>query len=221
MIQFNLLPDVKLQYLKARRTQHLVITASLVAIGLSLFVMIVLIGTVDVLQKKNLRDLHHDITHYSNQLKSTPNLGKILTVQNQLQALTSLHNNKPVASRLFDFLKQVTPSAASISQFSVDFTQNNISVTGNANSLDVVNTYVDTLKFTTYKNSNGANANAFSSVVLAEFSRTVSGASYTITANFDPNIFNNSDNVSLTVPNIITTRSAIDQPTDLFKAGGQ
>jgi Tfp pilus assembly protein PilN len=219
MIQFNLLPDVKLQYLKARRMQHVVITASLVGIVVSLFVLVVLIGTVDVFQKKNMSDLKRDIASSNSQLTSTPNLTKILTVQNQLQALTALHNNKPVASRLFDFVKQVTPSSVSISQLSVDFAQHIISIAGGANSLDIVNTYADTLKFTKYTRSNGSTANAFSSVVLSQFQRNTSGASFTITTNFDPAIFDAANNVTLTVPNIISTRSAIDQPTDLFKSG--
>jgi hypothetical protein len=220
MIQFNLLPDVKLQYLKARRTQHMVFTVAIIAIAASLFVLVVLIGTVDVFQKKNLSDLNRDITADSKQLENTPNLSKILTVQNQLQTLTSLHDQKPVTSRLFNFVKQLTPSDASISQLSVDFTQNTVSIMGDANSLDIVNTYVDTLKFTKYKTSDGTSTAAFSGVVLSAFSRTNSGASYTITANFDPTIFSNSSSISLTVPNIISTRSAIDQPTDLFKSSG-
>ncbi len=218
MIQFNLLPDVKLQYLKARRTQHLVFTGAIIAIAVSLFVLLILIGTVDVFQKKNLRDLNHDINVDSTQLQNTPNLSKILTVQNQLGTLTTLHDQKPVASRLFTYVKQVTPSSASISQLSVDYTQNNMSITGNANSLDVVNTYIDTLKFTTYQTSNGTSADAFTGVVLSAFTRSTSGAGFTITANFDPTIFNSTSNISLNVPKIISTRSAIDNPTDLFQS---
>lgn len=226
MIQFNLLPDVKLQYLKVRRTQHLVYTAALIAIAVSVFILIVLIGTVDVLQKKNIKDLKADIQTNGEQLKNTPNLSKILTVQNQLETLTTLHNQKPVVSRLFGVIKDITPSAASISNLNVDYTANTVSITGNAASLDIVNTYVDSIKFTTYKNSSGGSTDAFSSVVLSSFSRSTTGASYTITANFDPTIFNSANNLSLQVPNIISTRSAIDQPTDLFKSsktanGGQ
>jgi uncharacterized protein YoxC len=226
MIQFNLLPDVKLQYLKVKRMQHMVITISVIAIAVSLFVLIVLIGTVDGIQKKNLSDLKSSIATDSSKLQSTPNLSKILTVQNQLNALTGLHNNKPVASRMFNYIKDLTPSAASISQINIDFTQNSVSISGNAPSLDIVDTYVDTLKFTNYTISSSTSQKpAFSSVVLSTFSRNSQGAQYTITASFDPNIFNSANSVNLTVPNIISTRSAIDQPTDLFKsnadAGGQ
>jgi Tfp pilus assembly protein PilN len=218
MIQLNLLPDVKLQYLKVRRTQRLVISVSSLLIAASLVVFVLLIGTVDVFQKKNLNDLNHDISTYTSQLQNTPNLNKILTVQNQLQVLTNLHGQKPAASRLFSYLQQVTPSTASISQFNIDFTQNTVSITGNANSLDDVNAFTDTLKFTTYKQQSGSTANAFTAVVLSEFSRGSSGATYTITTSFDPNIFNGTNTTSLTVPNIISTRSVVEQPTDLFQS---
>jgi Tfp pilus assembly protein PilN len=217
MIQINLLPDVKMQYLKVRRTQRLVVSISTLLIAASLFIFVLLIGTVDVFQRKNLDDLNHDISTDTHQLQNTPNLNKILTVQNQLQVLTNLHDQKPAATRLFGYLQQITPSSASISQFNIDYTQNTISITGNANSLDIVNAFTDTLKFTTYKNTAGTDTNAFSSVVLSEFSRSSSGATYTITASFDPLIFNGANNVSLTVPNIISTRSVVEQPTDLFQ----
>lgn len=226
MIQLNLLPDVKLQYLKARRTQRLVVSVSMLVIIVSFVVLALLISTVDIIQKKSLSDLNRDIGTYTHQLQSTPNLNKILTVQNQLQVLTSLHDQKPAASRLFGYLQQVTPSSASISQLNIDYTQNTLSLTGNADSLDTVNAFTDTLKFTTYKKSDGSSANAFSSVVLAQFSRNAAGATYTITATFDPAIFNSANNTSLTVPSIISTRSIIEQPTNLFQSdatatGGQ
>lgn len=224
MIQFNLLPDVKLEYLRARRNKRLVVGGSMVVIAASLFVLLLLASIIYGVQKKSLHDLNNDIGRYTQQLKSTPDLNKILTVQNQLGVLTSLHDQKAVASRLFPYLTQVTPKAASISQLNVDFSQDTISITGSANSLDVVNTYADTLKFTTYKtpDSSDSSKNAFSKVVLSQFSRSNTGATYTITASFDPAIFNSNATTDLSVPHIISTRSATEQPTDLFQsAGGQ
>ena len=43
-------------------------------------------------------------------------------------------------------------------------------------------------------------------------------ANYTITLAYDKNIFDITQNSKLSVPNLVTTRSQIDQPTDLFKA---
>lgn len=223
MIQFNLLPDVKIEYLKARRNKRLVVGGSMLVIAASVFVLILLAGIIYGVQKKNLNDLNNDIGTYTKQLKDTPDLNKILTVQNQLGSLTGLHDKKSVATRLFSYLTQVTPNAASISQLNVDFSQNSISITGSANSLDIVNTYADTLKFTTFKaQDSDEDKNAFSKVVLSQFSRTSSGATYTVTAEFDPLIFDSVSTVTLDVPHIISTRSATEQPTDLFQnQGGQ
>jgi hypothetical protein len=223
MIQFNLLPDVKIDYLKARRNKRLVVSGSLLVIAASVFVLILLAGIIYGVQKKNLNDLNNDIGKYTQELKSTPDLNKILTVQNQLGSLTVLHDKKAVASRLFGYLTQVTPKAASISQLNVDFALNTISITGAANSLDIVNTYADTLKFTTFKTKtdDSAKTNAFSKVVLSQFSRTNSGATYTITASFDKGIFDSASAVTLNVPHIISTRSATEQPTDLFQEQGE
>lgn len=224
MIQFNLLPDVKQEYLKANRNKRLVIGASLLVIAASLFVFVVLVGIVDVLQKKNLHDLNNDVSKYTSQLKSTPELNKILTVQNQLNSLSPLHDQKAVASRLFNYLTQLTPAAATISEMSVDYQQHTMTITGAANSLDIVNIYADTLKFTTYKiadsNPSTSDKKAFSGVVLSEFRRNESGAHYTILLSYDTTIFDSASKVSLTVPNIISTRSATELPTDLFKSGG-
>src|SRR5687768_790771 len=99
MIQFNLLPDIKIQYLKAKRQKHMVMLGAVAAIIVSLAVFIVLITVVYGLQKKNLSDLNTDIKTASEELRDTKDLTKILTVQNQLKALPALHDQKVVSTR--------------------------------------------------------------------------------------------------------------------------
>jgi hypothetical protein len=222
MIQFNLLPDVKLEYIKTERVKQLVVTLSFLASAAALALLIILVLTVDVWQKKSLHDVSADIKTTSKQLESTPDLSKILTVQNQLGQLTSLHDQKYVDSRLFGFLSQVTPTQATISNMTTDNTQNTMTISGDAPSLDVVNTFVDGLKFTKYRVDGSADSkNAFSNVVLSNFGRSNQGATYTITLAFDPGIFSNSNKVTLNVPDIVTTRSVIEQPSALFNQGGE
>jgi len=219
MIQLNLLPDVKLEYLKVRRTQRLTVSVCMALIVASLVVLVLLIGTVDVVQKKILHDLDNNVSKYTKQLQDTPNLNKILTVQNQLQVLTKLHDQKPAVTRLFTYLTQLTPTAAHISQLNVDFTKYTMSINGSADAANVVNTFADTLKFATY-NTSSSSKNAFSNVVISQYNRNNSGAAYTITASFDPAIFDSTNNVkSLTINTQFTTRSILEQPTGLFKAG--
>lgn len=221
MIQFNLLPDVKLDYIKAERTKRTVITVASLATLVVVVIFLLLVVTVDGLQKKNMRDLNRDIAANSSQLEKTPNLNKILTIQNQLSTLTTLHNQKPVASRLFTDLANVTPATVTISSLSADFTQDTLSISGNAATLDQVNTYVDTLKYATYKAANGQSATPFSAVVLSAFSRNSSGASYTITLKFDPIIFSETNNIRLDVAPQVTTRSVLEQPQALFQSRGR
>lgn len=220
MIQFNLLPDIKLEYIKAKRSKHTVMVVSVLVGGASLAVLVILFMTVAIFQKKHLSDLNKDITNMSSELKGTPDINKILTVQNQLNSLPALLNGKPVVSRLFGYITSITPSNTSISKFDVDFSKQLINIQGDADTLETVNKFVDTIKFTTYSTADGntKDQNAFSSVVLASYGRTDKGATYQITLNYDQAIFDSTKKVTLTVPKIITTRSELEKPGDLFKA---
>ncbi len=215
MIQFNLLPDVKLQYIKATRTKHIMELVSTVVIAGSLVVFALMISAVDIVQKKSLSDLNKDIATYSKQLKQTPELNKILTVQNQLNTLDGLHSSKAVASRLFPYLTEITPANASISNLSIDFVANTVTISGQASAIDVINTYVDTLKATTYTTDTdtAGTTHAFNNIVLTSFSRSDKGASFSISASFDPIIFSNTNTVTLKVP----AGSTVD-PSALFKS---
>jgi len=222
MIQFNLLPDVKLEYIKTQRTQHLVTSVSFLASAAAIAIMVVLVLTVDVWQHKSINDLSGDIKTASKKLTATPDLDKILTVQNQLKALDGLHNDKAAANRLFGYLSQVTPTEATISDLTLDYTADTMTITGNAPTLDVVNTFTDSLKFTKYQADDSSDKQtAFSDVVLTTFGRSSEGATYTIDLTFDPIIFSNTDTVKLLVPNIISTRSIVEQPAALFEGTNQ
>lgn len=212
MVQFNLLPDVKLEYVKTQRTKRLLTSVSLIASIASVAILLASVVTVDVVQKKSLNDENNDIMHYSSQLRATPNLNKILTVQNQLSTLTSLHDQKPVANRLFNYIAEVTPTQASLNELNIDFTANTMTVGGTAPSLGVVSAYTDTLKATTYSVSGSSNkSHAFSNVVLSSFGQSQAGATFTITCSFDPTIFNTNDDVTLSVTQTANATQSVFQ----------
>lgn len=224
MIQLNLLPDIKLAYIKAERSRRLVMSVSFLVAAVSI-VLLLLLLSVDGLQKKHLNDLTNDITSESTKLQHEPQISKILTVQNQLHSLTALHAAEPAAGRLFDYLNQITPANVNITDFKIDFTQQTVTITGTADSLSNVNKYIDTLKYTTFTTgSSSDNTPAFSSIVLSSFSLNTGShdvseaASYTIELSYDPTIFDITQNVKLSVPSVTTTRLGVEQPTDLFKA---
>lgn len=150
MIQFNLLPDVKLQYLKAARTRRLIMSISVLASAAALLLLAALLLDVEVAQKHHLSSLDDSIKQSQTKINKIPQLNKILTVQNQLDSLGALHAGKPAATRLFDYLTETTPVNADINDMTTDYTQKTISITGTADALSTVNQYVDTLKFTTY-----------------------------------------------------------------------
>lgn len=228
MIQFNLLPDVKLEYIKARRARRLIIGISVITVGISIGIL-VLVFSVGALQKKHLHDLSADITKESKQLENVPQLNKILTVQNQLLSLSGLHDGKPSATRLFGYLNELTPANVNISSFKIDFVEHTVTIQGDADALASVNKYIDTLKFTTYHEDKETSdkPKAFSDVVLSSFgvananqgkgnSAPQPKATYSITLSYDEQLFDITKNIALTVPKLITTRSQLDQPTDLF-----
>ncbi len=117
MIEINLIPDVKQELIRAERVRAGVISTAilvgLVSIGL-VVVLGVLIGgqaiagklADDAIQKQNA------------ELQSKPDLGKTLTIQNQLTKLTEMHADKKIDSRLFGMMVAVNPSAPNDAAFS-------------------------------------------------------------------------------------------------------
>ncbi len=228
MIQFNLLPDVKLDYIKTRRTKRLVVIVSLTAAAISLAVLIIMFLTVQVAQKKHLNDISKDIKTQEKTLTSTTDLNKILTIQNQLGSLPALHQGKPISSRLLGYkddkgvaqpgyIQQVTPVQANISKLDVDFVLDSITITGSADDLAIANKYADTLKFATFTNSTVTNGKPFTNIV-STLSRDDKKASFILTFNFDPALFSNTETPILTVPKITSTRSETEKPEAVFKA---
>jgi Tfp pilus assembly protein PilN len=213
MIQFNLLPDVKLEYVRAQRVKHTVISASLIAAGSAILIFLLLFATVHIVQKKSMNDLNSDISKYDGQLKATPDLDKILTIQSQLSALPALHAGKAAASRNFSFIQQLVPSTITLTDLTTDYTANTFTLTGESASLDNVNTLVDTLKYTTYADQTSSNQKAFTDVVLSQFTRSATTTTFTVTANFAPAIFDNASNVKLTIPSGVSSPSVVGQPT--------
>lgn len=217
MIQFNLLPDVKQEFIKARRTKRAVSLISTTSASVALAILIILFGIVNGAQKKYINDLNKDIKKYDSQLQGTQDLEKILTIQNQLGSLTSLHDQKPAATRLFGYIASLTPAQASIDKLNFDFANSIMSISGKADALSTVNKFADTIKFTDYKITDSQESTkAFSGVVLNSFTRDAASTQYQIDAIFDPVIFDSTKNVTLSVPSIISTRSETEKPTALF-----
>lgn len=218
MIQFNLLPDVKIEYIRARRLKRTVVMVSALVASVSLVILTSLFLGVSIFQKNHIKNLSADIDKKSKQIEQVKDLNKMLTVQNQLNSLSSLHEQKPVTSRMFGYIEQVTPKDVGIGSLDIDFKAQTVIVKGSAPGLANVNKFADTLKFTRYKVKDGADApKAFSDVVLSQFGRNDKSATFEITMKYAPEIFDGKNTVQLMVPvNFITTRSETEKPAALF-----
>ncbi len=216
MTQFNLLPDIKLEYLKAQRNRKLVFSISFI-VAISAMILVGLLFSYTLVQKAQINKLASDIKVQGATLGKQANLNAILTIQNQIQTLTTLHEQEPNVTNLATYLNQLIPVTANLSSLSVDFNAHTIDMSGNADNLVTINQLVDIIKFANYtiKGQSGTTP-AFSSVVLSSFGVSNQGASYTIDFNFDPTLFDNTQQVTLNIPTKVTTRSQIDQPIQLF-----
>ena len=232
MIQFNLLPDVKLEYIKAKYRRRIITIISMVVAGFFISVFVLMFLFVRVNQTRHISNLDKEIDTNLATLRENPDLDKVLTVQSQLGSLPMLHEDKVMSSRIFDYLSKVTPNNASVTNVDIDFENGTIVIKGVSDALSTINRLVDTIKFTEFskEDNQDESKNAFSEVVLKQFSindasGTEDAVSYEVEFKYDEEIFSNTakDNkplantIKLTVPSIVSTRSEIQKPSKLFE----
>jgi len=171
MIQFNLLPDVKIEFIKSQKAKRRVVGLSFLTVAISVGLMLVTVSAM-LFQKHHLSDLDKDIKKYKTALNNTQDLSKILTIQHQLNTLPTLYAQRPVTSRLANYIQATTPSQISMTKLDMDFSTSTMIIEGSADTLESVNRYVDTLKFTTYSADDA-------STVATDSKPATSGASAT------------------------------------------
>lgn len=227
-VQLNLLPQTKMETVRAARNRSLIISAAFLIGAASLAIFLLTLFTVDVVQTKQLSDANKSINETTAQLKKIDNLDKILTIQNQLTTLSGLHQDKHVLSRLFGYLPQVTPSNIHIGRLVVDFKTDIMNIDGTADTPHSVNTFIDTLKFTNFTTSSQVTPkSAFPSVIENNFGVGQGNVSFTLTVRFDPTLFSNAvlnadnkpENPELKVPSLTTTRSVLNDPANAIFNG--
>lgn len=229
MITLNLLPDVKLEYLRSRRLQARVMAiasiVTLAAVGLVVVAALWVYGGQAV-QKKVLED---EITKRTNELKGVAEINEYLTIQNQLTHLTDLHNGKNDFSRLLTFLPALNPAVPNNVTLSViemkveDVDENSLTLQGEARDYTGLNTFRDTLKNAvfTYEGNDDKQA-LFEEVSVASSSleRSRNGGavvSFKIETTYNPDAFRfENKSVRVSVPTKNTTQSVQAAP-EVFK----
>lgn len=234
MIQLNLLPDLKKEYIKSQKTKGVVIGVSIIttigAVGLSVLLFIY----VTFLQQVQINLATDDIKSKENQLKGITDVDKYLTVQAQLAALPDLHANKGSYSRLFDFLGVINPSApnnVSLDNLQLENITHSITFTGTTASFETLNVFVDTLKNAQvgYKQDGKGETQTtkmFQQVLVQNSGFAhVNGkdlVSFSVKTIYIPSVFatTNTD-VKASIPNITTTQSVTQSPTIFNDNKGQ
>ena len=222
MITLNLLPDIKLEYLKTRRTQARVVSTAILVtaavIGLVVLVAIWVYG-VQAVQKSYLTG---EIEKNGKELKQLPEIDKYLTLQNQLGKLTALHEGKNDFSRLLTYLPALNPAPPN----NVTFTSveagttelgNALSFRGETSNYTALNTFRDTLINATLKHE-GTSEKLFDSVVVSSSSLELGATGgvlvvFSIDTTYNPNAFLSSvKDPVVSVPQITTTPSTQAAP---------
>jgi Tfp pilus assembly protein PilN len=238
MLQVNLLPDVKKEFLKSQRERNFMVTICLFVSAVAVVALIVLGGVMggQVIQKNILKG---DIEKYSKTIqddKKTKQLDEYLTVQNQLSKITDLKAQQPVYSQLFNMLQElnpVDPNGVSLSQVTLSGSgvagaANSIQLQGTTASFQSLNVYKTTLSSAQVSYSARAGAdvtteNLFLTVNVTQSAisqnSTSPGVSFIIVVTYNPVIFQHStSNLSVEVPNKTTSDSI--QNTPVFSTSG-
>lgn len=212
MVQLNLLPDVKKEFLKSQRMKRNIISFSIIAAIVVGLLVLLLALYVHGAQRIARSQLQKDIDKSSKELQSQKDISKILTVQGALAVLPALHEQKYINSRFFDYLKVLVPNDASLSKVDLSNTGTTLKITGRSADYKTLNIFADTLKRAQFsygpKDQREVIA-PFSNVTIAS-ANTASGANakgidFTIDLQFNALIFAaTTKDPSMSVPNTTT-----------------
>lgn len=116
MIQINLLPDVKQEYLRARRMRNTVVSSAIIA-GIASGALVVLLLIARGVQVGLEMAADSGIKDEYSKLSAVEDLSELVTLQNQLKTIGSQHDNKSMDSRLFRVLQAINPKSPNDVQF--------------------------------------------------------------------------------------------------------
>lgn len=148
MIEINLIPDVKRELIKAQRTRGIVISSSIIAGIIAISIVVIL--AIYVFGAQTVRNNIADATieEKGAELLAVEDLSKMLTLQNQLEVISSVNSVKNIDSRVFDMLAALippSPNEAQISQISLDSEAMTVRIEGQTRSFDSMEVFTKTI----------------------------------------------------------------------------
>jgi Tfp pilus assembly protein PilN len=149
MIELNLLPDVKKEFIRAQRARNKIITIAFFAMIATGGLVFAFGFYVFAVQPVHTFVLDEQIKKKNAELKKVKELEKYLTIQNQLEQIGKLHDSKNTYSRLMDYLVKLNPGDPNTVAFtSVDVTNEETAITlkGITPTFESFNVFKDTLE---------------------------------------------------------------------------
>lgn len=227
MIELNLLPDVKKEFIKAQRTRNTVITGAIFTTIIAGGLVVLLALTVYGGQAVFIATRTNDIKKAQQELSSIPEIDKYLTVQNQLSNIDALHSDKYLYSRIFTYLQQVNPSNPNnVALSSVEATKegDTIAIKGTARNFDAVNIFQETMLQAQLRyKTDGTDQTMplFQDVTLTNTAlvnvdgRTLTTFEFTLTVDKTAFLASSTD-VNVTVPSVTTSDADKNAPRAVF-----
>jgi Tfp pilus assembly protein PilN len=159
MIEINLVPDVKQEFIKAQKIRSRVIAGAIMVGIISIGVVALMAFYIYAIQAGRNYLADESIKSSSKAYLKTADLSKTLTIQNQLTKISALNDDKKVDSRIFDLLNAIIPPAPNdvqVSDLTIDSTTNTITINGQAsNSYAALEVFKKTIAGASVKYSDG------------------------------------------------------------------
>lgn len=157
MIEINLIPDVKLELLRAKKTRSMVVSAAiLISIVSGSLVALISVYAYGVQGYANY-SADKTIDEEGKKLSAVADLPEMLTIQNQLKELSDKQQNKTVTSRVFDLLTTIIPDGdneVKISKIDLDTEEGTIGIEAEAkNGFEALEVFKKTIASTTLQYS--------------------------------------------------------------------
>lgn len=223
MITVNLLPDIKSEYIKARRSKRVIMALSVLISASLIGVVVIGFFVTSVVQQRHLTNLSEDIQAAVNTIKSTEDLDKILTVNEQLTELPILHGQKPISSRIFQYLSIMQPEGVDISELTIELDDFRMTINGKGDDRKLINVFADTLKNANYKiDSESESVKAFEFVEITSYGSSEadggdSQVTFTMDLGYDSEIFSvANEDIKVSVPEITSTSANLETPNLSF-----
>lgn len=225
MIELNLLPEIKQKYLQSQKIKRVFLLGSFIVSAAFIALVVLMALFVFVAQKVHLSSVQSDIDDNVTKINQIQDIDKVVTIQKQLDSLPTLHQDKTAIKRVLDLLNKLVPNSVSLNSVQLQAGDiKSIEFSGTGEDIKAVNTFADTLKFSTLKTtsdtsdqSQAQGLSAFPDVKVISISPDDEGVTFTIEATFDVLLTSNVSEVTLTVPKITSSAPVTERPRALFE----